>query len=98
MRLSIGARLVGGFIVVVALIGVIGFVSLGRLREVSTVYDNAMEEYARVAVVALQLEVAVLDQVRAQKNYLLRGETAYLEQGQASGRRVREARAKLLSH
>jgi len=97
MRLSIGARLVGGFIVVVALIGVIGFVSLGRLREVSTVYDNAMEEYARVAVVALQLEVAVLDQVRAQKNYLLRGETAYLEQGQASGRRVREARARLMS-
>jgi len=98
MRLSIGARLVGGFIVVVALIAVIGFVSLGRLREVSTVYDNAMEEYARVAVVALQLEVAVLDQVRAQKNYLLRGETAYLAQAQASGRRVREARAKLLSH
>ena len=97
MRLSIGARLVGGFIVVVALIGVIGFVSLGRLREASTVYDNAMEEYARVAVVALQLEVAVLDQVRAQKNYLLRGETAYLEQGQASGRRVREARARLMS-
>jgi len=97
MRLSIGARLVGGFIVVAALIGVIGFITLDRLQEVSTVYDHAMEEYAGLAVVALQLEVAILDQVRAQKNYLLRGDTGYLGEVQALGRRVREARARLVS-
>ena len=95
MKLTIGARLVGGFLIVVALIAIIGMIALGGLREVASRYDQALHRYADRAVVALELEVAILDQVRAQKNYLLRGESAYLGEARKIARRVGAARTRL---
>lgn len=97
MRLTIGTRLVGGFLIVVALMGAIGLLALGGLREVAAVYDQAVGEYSSRAMVGLELEVAVLDEVRAQKNYLLRGEVTYLDEVRRISRRVRAARARLNS-
>jgi len=93
--LSIRTRLVGGFLLVVAVIGVIGLLALKGLGEVGDVYDQAVAQYAGRVVGGLELQVALLDQVRAQKNYLLRGEPSYLDEARAIGRRVRAARAKL---
>ncbi len=95
MRLTIGARLVGGFVVVVALIGIIGLIALRGLHEVAAGYDQAVRQYAGRAVAGLELQVAILDQVRAQKNYLLRGDPTYLDEAREIGRRVTGARAKL---
>lgn len=95
MGLSIRTRLVGGFLLVVVLIGAIGLIALRGLREVADAYDGAVADYAGRAVVGLELQVAVLDQVRAEKNYLLRGEPSYLAEARVIGRRVRAARAKL---
>ncbi len=39
MRLSIGTRLVGGFLVMAVLIGLVGFIAVGRLREMEA-WDN----------------------------------------------------------
>jgi CHASE3 domain sensor protein len=97
VQLSIGTRLVGGFLVLAALIGGISWMALSGLREVSRAYERATDEYARRALVELELQVALLDQVRAEKNYLLRGEAVYLEEVRRLGTRVRSARAKLAS-
>lgn len=79
----------------VLVIGVIGLIALRGLREVGEGYDQAVAQYSGRAVAGLELEVAVLDQVRAEKNYLLRGEARYLGEARAAGRRGRAARAKL---
>ena len=55
MKLMIGARLVGGFLIVVALIAIIGMIALGGLRQVASGYDQALHRYADRGVVALEL-------------------------------------------
>lgn len=93
--LSISARLIGGFLVVVALIAATGFIALSGIDEVSSHYQEGFEAYSERALVASGLEVALLEQVRAQKNYLLRGEPRHLDEADRWGERVRAARAKL---
>ncbi|MFB3880924.1 MAG: histidine kinase [Armatimonadota bacterium] len=95
MKLAIGTRLVGGFLVVVALIAIIGMIALKGLRDVAGAYDQAIGQYGAQAVSALELEVAILDEVRAQKNYLLRGEPSYLEEARQAAKRVMGARSRL---
>jgi len=94
-NLSIGARLIGGFLVVVALIAITGLIALNGIDEVSDHYQGGFDAYSERALVASGLEVALLEQVRAQKNYLLRGEPRYLEEGARWGDQVRAARARL---
>jgi len=93
--LSISARLIGGFLAVVALIAVTGFIALSGIDEVSTHYQEGFEAYSERALVASGMEVVLLEQVRAQKNYLLRGEPRYLDEAERWGERVQAARAKL---
>ena len=93
--LSISARLIGGFLAVVALIAITGFIALRGIDEVSTHYQEGFGAYSERALVASGLEVALLEQVRAQKNYLLRGEPRYLDEAARWGERVQAARAKL---
>lgn len=95
MRLSIGTRLVGGFLAVTALIGLIGLLSVDGLRDAQTGYEAAIQAYAEQAVIGLELKAALLDQVRAQKNYLLRGEPGYLEEAREHRDHVAELRADL---
>lgn len=95
MRLSIGTRLVGGFLAVTALIGLIGLLAIDGLRGAQTGYEAAIEAYSERAVTGLELKAAVLDQVRAQKNYLLRGEPGYLQEVREHSQRVAELRAEL---
>ncbi len=95
MGLSIGTRLVGGFLAVTALIGLIGVLAINGLRGAQTRYEAAIEACSERAVIGLQLKAAVLDQVRAQKNYLLRGEPAHLQEARDRGRHVAQVRAEL---
>jgi two-component system sensor histidine kinase UhpB len=94
-RLSIGTRLVGGFLVAVGLIGAIGLVALAGLRDVTTHYSRAIRVYSDRAVVALRLKTALLEQVKAQKNYLIRGDAQYLKEVREQGHLVRAARDQL---
>ncbi len=98
MRLTIGARLVGGFLIVAALTGCIGVIAVRRFADITSSYDRAVQQYADRVIVGLELQVAVLDQVRSQKNYLLRGDAAYLEEIGQARQRVNAARADLSSH
>ena len=94
MNLRIGTRLVGGFLALVGLIVVIGLVALGGLRDVTSHYEQAVNACGR-SVAGLELDAALLEEVRAQKNYLIRGEPAYLVVARNETERVRAARAKL---
>jgi two-component system sensor histidine kinase UhpB len=95
MRLSIGTRLVGGFLAMTALIGLIGVLAINGLRDAQTRYEAAIEAYSERAVTGLELKAAVLDQVRAQKNYLLRGEPRYLEEARECRQHLAQVRAEL---
>ncbi|UCH34558.1 MAG: HAMP domain-containing protein [Armatimonadota bacterium] len=95
INLRISARLIGGFLVVVGLIGVIGVIALDGLRDVSARYQDALDAYCGQAVAGLELKAAVLQHVRAQKNYLLRGDPEYLTEARGEAQRMRAARLKL---
>jgi len=95
MNLRIGTRLVAGFLFIVGLMAVIGVIALSGLRGVEEHYQRALTSYCDHAVVGLELETALLEQVRAQKNYLLRGDAQYLREVGKERQRVRAARGKL---
>lgn len=95
VNLRIGTRLVGGFLAIVLLICAVGLIGLGGLREVSEHYRLALEAYDTRVVTALELKAGVLEQVRAQKNYLLRGDPSYLRQIEQQTRYLRLLRGRL---
>mgnify|MGYP000048520895 CR=1 FL=1 len=78
VNFRIGPRLVAGFLVFAGLIAIVGFVALSGLRAVGDSYKEALDQYNRRALVSLELKTAVLENVRAQKNYLLRADATYL--------------------
>jgi two-component system sensor histidine kinase UhpB len=95
MGLGIGTRLVGGFLAVTAVVGLIGVLAIHGLGEVQARYEAAVEAYAERAVTGLALKAEVLDHVRAQKNYLLRREPRYLEEAKERRLHVARLRAEL---
>jgi signal transduction histidine kinase len=95
INLRIGTRLVGGFVALAGLIVAVGLVALSGLRDVTAHDQEALAAYRGGAVVGLQLETAILEQTRLQKNFLLRGEPAYLAEARDAAKRVRAARARL---
>jgi len=93
--LSIRSRLIGSFVVVVLLFAITGAFAIRGLRQVRSHYEDALRSYAARALVGAELKVALLEQVWAQKNYVLRDEPQYLEQAEQCGERVRAARTRL---
>lgn len=80
---------------IVVLIALAGVIALEGLGEVSKHDEEALEAYAARAVVGLELKAAFLEQVKAQKNYLLRNEPQYREEVERHRQRVRSLRADL---
>lgn len=95
MGLRISTRLVAGFLAMVGLIAVIGLVALVGLRDVTSHFEKAENAYCGRAVAGLELKAALLEEVRAQKNYVIRGEPPYLALARDEAERVKVARAKL---
>lgn len=93
--LSIRARLVAGFLVIVSLIAATGYITLAALNRVSADYEQALEEYAGRALVATGMKVDLLNAVRAQKNFLLRGDPRYLATTTQEMERLARKRAAL---
>ncbi len=95
--LSISARLIAGFLVVVGLIGIAAAIAINGLRVASTHYEEALNTCSGRAFAGMTLQAALLEQVKAQKNYLLRHEPEYLREAAHHGERVRAARTELES-
>ena len=97
INLRIGTRLVGGFLAIVLLICAVGLIGLSGLRKVSAHYRLALEAYDTRVSTALELKAGVQEQVRAQKNYLLRGDPSYLRQIEQQARYIYLLRGRLES-
>jgi methyl-accepting chemotaxis protein len=88
---SIGKKLTGGFLVVAALVGVVGFFGAQRLEQLRKDMDEIVQfnsESARLA----ELEVLLLEQVQTEKDYLLSGDVKYSE----NHRRLATEQAKVI--
>jgi signal transduction histidine kinase len=93
--LSIAARLMGGFGAVIACIAVAAAITVNGFRSASVHYDAALSACSKRALACMELEVAFLEQVKAQKNYLLRDDPEYLQRAVGNSGRVRGALARL---
>jgi len=96
MRLSISTRLIVGFLIVVVCLGLAGLFALRGLYRTHVLYETALDAYTDQALIGLQLKGLLLDEVRAQKNYLLRGDIEYLELARTRSHQASEAQARLL--
>ncbi len=94
-NLSIRWRLVGGFLAIVALIAAAAGIALRGLGEARRHYQEALNAYAGRAVVGAELKAALLDEVRAQKNYLLRQDPEALEEAVRHSEEVHSLRLAL---
>ena len=76
-NVGVAARLTGGFAIVGVLIVILGYVALSGLFSVQRRYADAVRElsWARLAT---STKAGVLEEVRAQKNYVIRGLDEYL--------------------
>ncbi len=92
---TIRSRVIGGFLVIIVLVAGACTIAMRGLREAKRNYEKALDTYSEGSLVGMELKTALLDQVKAQKNYLLRGEPAYLETAGQHGRRARSLRARL---
>ncbi|MCJ7752911.1 MAG: histidine kinase, partial [Armatimonadetes bacterium] len=94
-NLSIRRRLIGGFLAIVGLIAASAGIAVKGLGDASTHYEDALGAYAGHALVAAELKAALLDEVRAQKNYLLRQDPQALEEAARHCEEVHSLRAAL---
>jgi signal transduction histidine kinase len=94
-NLSIRWRLVGGFLAIVGLIAAAAGVALRGLGEASRHHEEALDACTGRAVVGAELKAALLDEVRAQKNYLLRQEAQDLAEVARHREEVHSLRAAL---
>ncbi len=80
-NLRVTTRLTGGFVAVCLLIAALECTAISGLLRVDRQYEEAMRElsWARAAMYA---KAALLEEVKAQKNYLLRAEEEYLDLAQ----------------
>jgi len=97
MRLSIGTRLVIGFLSIVFCLGLTVALGLRGLYSAQAEYEKAIAAYTDRVAMGLRMKGFLLDEVRAQKNYLLRGAPVYLEEARARGEEVDEAQRRLVS-
>jgi len=93
-NLGVRARLTGGFVLVCALIGALDCVGITGLQRVQRTYAFAEHEYAW-ACAAHRAKTALLEEVWAQKNYVLRGEKTDLRLTRERAAMVDARRAQL---
>jgi signal transduction histidine kinase len=93
-NLGVAARLTGAFLIVGVLIAILEWVSIKGLARVQRAYREASREYSW-ACAAHSTKAALLAEIWAQKNYLLRGDESYLRQAQERAQEVSESRDQL---
>ena len=86
-NLGVAARLTGGFVIVGVLIGVLEWVGISSLERIRRAYVRASHSWA---CAGHRTKVALLAEIWAQKNYLLRGEE---EEFRLAGQRAQEVDA-----
>lgn len=92
---TIRSRLIGGFLVIAVLIAGACTIAMRGLRRAEASYQQAVDAYSDRVVAGLELKSALLEQVKAQKNYLLRADPVYLEEASRHAQRVGALRAQL---
>ena len=93
--ISIPRRLFRAFAAILLLIALAALVSALGLGRVTANYEEALDAYVYRAMAGMEFRAALLDQVTAQKNYLLRGEPEHLASARRQALRVRALRAAL---
>lgn len=80
---------------IVVLIAGAYMISVRGLRESKSSYERALDALSEGTLTGMELKAALLEQVKAQKNYLLRSEPGYLEEARRHAERVQSLRARL---
>lgn len=80
MKLTIGKKLLGGFLFVLALLVIESFVSNSVINSIKDSYHQLIQTNVQNALLAKDLENTYLQQADAVKSYLLTGDTQYLTQ------------------
>ena len=78
-RLRIRARLLAGFVTVLALTAVIGVVAWSQLRSTSSTYESVVQNEARATKDALEMQGALQNQVIGVRGFIMTGKEKYLK-------------------
>ena len=80
MRLTIGNKLLGGFLVILILLVFGSVISNNKIGVTDESYKQLIDENVENAMLAKDLENLYLNQSSAVRNYLLTGDEAYISQ------------------
>ncbi|WP_394233305.1 methyl-accepting chemotaxis protein [Niallia oryzisoli] len=80
MGLTIGKKLLAGFLFILLLLVIGSFISINRISFTEHTYKQLIEENVENAMFAKDLQILYFDQSNAIKNYLLTGDKTYVAQ------------------
>ncbi len=93
--MTIGTKLMSGFLVVLLLLGVVAYIGISSLNTVVAEYIDLTDRIDEAMVQARRLDADMLDEARATLGYLLTGEARYRNDFDAAKRDADEALAML---
>jgi len=88
MRITIRGRLLGGFLLVVLLLGVVAFVGANGLNQATTKYADLSGRVKGVIIRSQQIEGSILDEARAVSSYLVTRDPQYIQDFNAAAKEV----------
>lgn len=80
MRISIGTRLLSGFLLILILLAIGSIVSSNRISNIDKTYEVLITGNVEKAMMAKNLDISYSNQSNSMKNYLLTGNDQYLDQ------------------
>lgn len=90
MKMTIGKKLIGGFLVVAFMLGIISFISIYDLSKVDKSYSDLIDRRAKIKGYAKEMQVQVLSQSTNFRGYLLSEDPAYIKNLQTANTALHE--------